>query len=110
MSADLAHVAFPPGFGWGTATSEFQIEGGARDGGCKPSIWDTFAAQPGAIADGSNGDDACDHYRRYAAALHGHMGDRVGFWTTLNEPWCAAFLGHAQGSHAPGIQDLAARP
>ena len=25
--------------------------------------------------------------------------------STLNEPWCSAFLGHAHGRHAPGIQD-----
>ena len=23
-------------------------------------------------------------------------------WTTLNEPWCSAFLGYAAGGHAPG--------
>ena len=30
------------------------------------------------------------------------LGDRVGSWATLNEPWCSAFLGHAAGIHAPG--------
>ena len=25
-----------------------------------------------------------------------------GTWTTLNEPWCSAFLGYASGVHAPG--------
>jgi beta-glucosidase len=30
------------------------------------------------------------------------LGDRVTFWTTLNEPWCSAFLGYAAGVHAPG--------
>ena len=25
-------------------------------------------------------------------------------WTTLNEPWCSAFLGYAHGVHAPGRQ------
>lgn len=50
---------------WGAATSSYQIEGGARDGGRGPSIWDTFCARPGAIADGSNGDVACDHVHRW---------------------------------------------
>jgi beta-glucosidase len=27
---------------------------------------------------------------------------------TMNEPWCAAFLGYAEGVHAPGRQDAAA--
>jgi beta-glucosidase len=62
---DTTALAFPPGFGWGTATAAFQIEGAAREGGRGPSIWDTFAALPGRIADGSNGDIACDHYHRW---------------------------------------------
>ncbi|WP_257640441.1 GH1 family beta-glucosidase [Alloscardovia macacae] len=41
----------------------------------------------------------------YAAALAKGFGDRVETWTTLNEPWCAAYLGYAQGRHAPGIRD-----
>ncbi|WP_426323544.1 GH1 family beta-glucosidase [Microbacterium sp. E-13] len=42
-----------------------------------------------------------DYAREVAAAL----GDRVHSWTTLNEPWCSAFLGHATGEMAPGIRD-----
>ncbi|WP_131104609.1 GH1 family beta-glucosidase [Ornithinimicrobium sufpigmenti] len=38
----------------------------------------------------------------YAGAVHDALGDRVRHWTTLNEPWCSAFLGYAQGRHAPG--------
>jgi beta-glucosidase len=44
----------------------------------------------------------------YAAAVHARFADRIGDWTTLNEPWCAAFLGYASGHHAPGRQDPAA--
>lgn len=29
------------------------------------SVWDTFCATPGRIADGTTGDIACDHYHRY---------------------------------------------
>jgi len=31
-----------------------------------------------------------------------HYGDRVKNWITINEPWCAAVLGHGFGNHAPG--------
>lgn len=48
-----------PSFTLGVATSSFQIEGGAD--GREPCIWDTFCAQPGKIADGSHGLEACDH-------------------------------------------------
>lgn len=33
------------------------------------------------------------------------LGDRVPLWSTLNEPWCSAFLGYASGVHAPGRQE-----
>jgi beta-glucosidase len=60
------HTAqFPSSFTWGVATSAYQIEGGARDGGRGASIWDTFSHTPGKVIDGSNGDVACDHYHRY---------------------------------------------
>ncbi|MGG5172459.1 glycoside hydrolase family 1 protein [Pseudarthrobacter sp. J1738] len=182
-------ITFPEGFIFGSATAAYQIEGAAAEGGRGPSIWDTFSHTPGAVADGHNGDVACDHYHRmpqdvalmkslnlgayrfsiswarcmpdgvtpnpegirfyselvdellaagikpmitlyhwdlpqtledkggwanretaylfakYAAVMHQALGDRVDFWTTLNEPWCAAFLGYAAGVHAPGRQD-----
>jgi beta-glucosidase len=66
--ADLAR-SFPPGFVWGVATSAFQIEGAALDDGKGSSIWDEFCQVPGAIADGSNGNVACDHYNRWSQDL-----------------------------------------
>jgi beta-glucosidase len=38
----------------------------------------------------------------YAAVIGEALGDRVHTWTTLNEPWCSAFLGYGSGAHAPG--------
>ncbi|ALV07278.1 GH1 family beta-glucosidase [Roseateles depolymerans] len=60
---------FPADFVFGVATSAFQIEGAADRDGKGPSIWDTFCRQPGAIADHSNGDIACEHYDRWEADL-----------------------------------------
>ncbi|MFJ8958013.1 GH1 family beta-glucosidase [Lentzea sp. NPDC102401] len=59
-------MSFPAGFRWGVATSAFQIEGAARLDGRGPSIWDTFAQVPGAVASGDTGDVAADHYHRWA--------------------------------------------
>jgi beta-glucosidase len=184
---------FPPGFWWGAATAAYQIEGAVKMDGRTPSIWDTFAATPGKVVGGDTGEEAADHYHRYAhdiatmvelglsayrfsvswpriqptgrgpvnaagagfydrlvdelleagirpvltlyhwdlpqeledaggwtdrdtayrfaeyaALVAGRLGDRVPTWTTLNEPWCSAFLGYASGDHAPGRTDPAA--
>jgi beta-glucosidase len=53
-------------FTWGVSTAAYQIEGGVAEGGRGPSIWDTFAHEPGRISDGGTGDVACDHFHRYA--------------------------------------------
>jgi beta-glucosidase len=185
MTLELSQ--FPSDFVWGTATAAYQIEGATGEDDRGPSIWDTFALKPGAIADGSSGEEACDHFHRYAddvklmsdlgvgayrfsiawpriqptgegaanslgldfyrrltdllleneivpyatlyhwdlpqaledaggwlvrdtsyrfadyaQAVVGSLGDVIGNWITLNEPWCSAFLGYASGHHAPG--------
>ncbi|MFH5824069.1 GH1 family beta-glucosidase [Georgenia sp. AZ-5] len=184
---------FPPPFVFGAATAAYQIEGGTREGGRGPSIWDTFSHTPGRTLGGDTGDVAADHYHRwrddvglmrelglggyrlsiswprvqpggrgplnaegvvfyrdlldalrgagiapvvtlyhwdlpaeleaeggwtnretayafadYARAMARELADRVEVWTTLNEPWCSAFLGYASGVHAPGRTDPAA--
>jgi beta-glucosidase len=52
--------------------------------------------------------DTAARFAEYAELIGGALGDRVGLWTTLNEPWCSAFLGYASGVHAPGRTDPAA--
>ena len=52
--------------------------------------------------------DTATRFADYATAIHDRLGDRVTAWTTLNEPWCSAFLGYATGHHAPGRHDEAA--
>jgi beta-glucosidase len=189
----MTTLRFPEGFVWGTATAAYQIEGAAEEDGRRPSIWDTFAREPGNVRNGDTGDVACDHYHRldedldliaqlripayrfsvswprvvpdgtgkanqigldfyqrlvdglltrgitplvtlyhwdlpqalqdsggwvtrstadhfaeYASLVGETLGDRVGGFTTLNEPFCSAFLGYGTGEHAPGIRDNAA--
>ncbi|BCJ53784.1 beta-glucosidase [Actinoplanes sp. NBRC 14428] len=52
--------------------------------------------------------ETAEAFAEYAAIVHARLGDRVRTWTTLNEPWCSAYLGYGSGRHAPGIQDPAA--
>jgi beta-glucosidase len=49
--------------------------------------------------------DTAYRFAEYAQVAHGALNDRVRSWTTLNEPYCSAFLGYASGEHAPGVKD-----
>ena len=58
-------MSFSEGFTWGVAAAAYQIEGAAETDGRTPSVWDAFAAQPGAVQGGHTGRVACDHYHLY---------------------------------------------
>jgi beta-glucosidase len=49
--------------------------------------------------------DVCHAFADYAALMVKKLGDRVKYWTTLNEPGVVAFDGNLAGEHAPGNQD-----
>jgi beta-glucosidase len=49
-----------------------------------------------------------ERFGEYAEVVAGALGDRVPMFTTLNEPWCSAYLGYGSGVHAPGRTDGAA--
>ncbi|WP_405017501.1 GH1 family beta-glucosidase [Kitasatospora sp. NBC_00070] len=51
--------------------------------------------------------DTAYRFADYAALAAEALGDRVSTWTTLNEPWCSAFLGYGSGVHAPGRSNQA---
>jgi beta-glucosidase len=68
--------------------------------------WDL--PQPIEDAGGWPNRDTAARFAEYAAIVHSALGDRVRQVTTLNEPWCSAFLGYASGVHAPGRRDPAA--
>jgi beta-glucosidase len=50
--------------------------------------------------------DTALRFADYAMHVYDALGDRVRVWTTLNEPWCSAWLGYFVGVHAPGRRDL----
>ncbi len=78
VSVQVQARPFPKNFIWGFAAAAPQIEGAAFEGGKGPSVWDTFARQPGKVHNGDNLDVACDHYHRYAEdlALMASLGAR----------------------------------
>jgi beta-glucosidase len=52
--------------------------------------------------------DVAGAFGEYTEAVTRRLGDRVSRWITINEPWCAAFLGYWYGVHAPGERSRAA--
>lgn len=52
--------------------------------------------------------DTAGRFADYANFCLRELGDLVGMWATLNEPWCSSILGHDLGLHAPGGRDKAA--
>ena len=49
--------------------------------------------------------ETVDAFCEYAALMARRLGDRVKDWTTLNEPFVSAVMGHFEGRHAPGHTD-----
>lgn len=64
--APLVAKVLGPDFVWGVSTSAYQVEGAAQADGRGASVWDGFCRVAGRIANGDTGDEACDHYHRYA--------------------------------------------
>ncbi len=89
-------LTFPPGFLWGVSTV--------------PALtlyhWDL--PQPLEDAGGWVVRETAERFAEFASLVADALGDRVGLWTTLNEPWCSAWLGYGSGAHAPGRRDLGA--
>ena len=57
-------MSFSKDFLWGAATAAYQIEGAYNEAGKGESIWDMFCRKEGAIKEGHDGKQACDHYNR----------------------------------------------
>ena len=49
--------------------------------------------------------DTVSWFGDYAQLMAREYGDKVTMWSTFNEPWCYAYLGHSAGVHAPGLTD-----
>ncbi|MEY6564276.1 GH1 family beta-glucosidase [Streptomyces albidoflavus] len=50
--------------------------------------------------------ETAEHFAAYASTVAERLGDRVSRWATLNEPLCSAWIGHLEGTMAPGLRDI----
>ncbi|MDQ2748847.1 MAG: beta-glucosidase [Actinomycetota bacterium] len=82
---------------------------GLLEAGISPLLtlyhWDL--PQPLQDAGGWANRDTASRFAEYAGVVGQSLGDRVPTFTTLNEPWCSAYLGYSAGVHAPGLSDNA---
>jgi beta-glucosidase len=80
---------------------------GLRERGIEPVVtlyhWDL----PQALQDrgGWAERDMAAFFAEYVSVVAEELGDVVGEWITINEPWVVAFQGHAHGTKAPGVRD-----
>jgi beta-glucosidase len=56
---------------------------------------------------GWSGRDIAQAFADYATVVAEKLGDRVGRWITLNEPWVVSNVGYRWGRHAPGHESAA---
>ncbi|XP_060064598.1 uncharacterized protein LOC132544951 [Ylistrum balloti] len=62
--SEFFYGTFPENFAWSAATAAYQVEGGWKEDGKGPSIWDTFSHHDH-VDNNDTGDVACDSYHKY---------------------------------------------
>jgi beta-glucosidase len=98
----------PDGRGVNQAGLDFyrRLVDGLLDRGIRPLMtlyhWDLPQSLDVGDAGGWLSREVPDRFVDFALVLGKELGDRVPAITTLNEPWCSAYLGYASGEHAPG--------
>ncbi len=85
-----------------------RLVGGLRQRGIAPvaTLYHWDLPQPLEDAGGWSERDTAERFAEYAALAAEALGDDVALWITLNEPWCSAWAGYGEGSHAPGDRNL----
>jgi beta-glucosidase len=67
-----------------------------------PTLYHWDLPQPLEDAGGWLARDTAKRFADYAALAAGRLADRIGLWTTLNEPYVVTAFAYALGIHAPG--------
>ena len=84
--------------------------GGCRARGIRPFVtlyhWDL--PSPLEAAGGWPERDTALRFAEFTRRVVEALGDLTADIITVNEPWCASFLGYGEGAHAPGRRDIEA--
>jgi beta-glucosidase len=84
-----------------------RLAGGLRERGITPFVtlyhWDL----PQGLEDrgGWRHRDTAERFAEYAGVVTAALAEFRPVWTTLNEPYCSAITGYAEGRHAPGARE-----
>jgi len=86
-----------------------QIVSGAAKRGLQPVVTLHHFTNPLWLAEqgGWLNPEVITRFERFSTRVVETLADRVGFWTTINEPNVYAFAAHASGDFPPGGRDLA---
>ena len=84
-----------------------RLASGLRERGIDPVVTLYHGDLPAALQDrgGWAARETAARFAEHAGRMADALGDIVGHWITHNEPWGVAFLGHAEGTKAPGLRD-----
>jgi beta-glucosidase len=93
---------YPKGFIWGCATAAYQIEGGAKEDGRGPSLWDIFSHTPGKTHEGETGDVADDSYHLYKEDVKLLKALGVGAYR-MSMSWSRVFPSGTGAVNAKGL-------
>lgn len=84
-----------------------RLAAGLRERGITPFVtlyhWDL----PQALEDvgGWRSRDTAQRFAEYAGVVADALAEFEPTWITLNEPYCSAIVGYAEGRHAPGTRE-----
>ena len=97
-----ARIEYPKGFLWGCATAAYQVEGGAKDDGRGPSLWDVFSHTSGKTHNGDTGDVADDAYHLYKQDVQ--LLKNLGVQTyRMSISWSRVFPNGTGDVNQPGL-------
>ena len=81
------HKVNPVGYDFPYLHFDWTVEGAWNEDGKGESIWDAMTQEPGHVANGENGNVACDHYHRYKEDVPMALYEKGGIFSEDFPAW-----------------------